>query len=205
MEIHNALASIFREKNLSYARQILDKLQYEYELGNKLELPFGIRVKPISEEHFLDARRLYKLFSLINDFKLRVESNVINVYSNNIAWLDKVSTEISPSNAISMYRPKQNFKEQLDKNTILVKKSNGYQLKVTLGGKRGSADLAHWAAANPSLVKLGPKLKEELLESGYVNGMYFYVRDERILHLCSLITDNIRRVDKLVVNTSLDK
>ena len=56
-----------------------------------------------------------------------------------------------------------------------------------------------WASNNPNLIKIGPKLQQELFVNGYVSGMYFYARDDRTLQLCNLMLSNIRRIDKLVV------
>ena len=45
-----------------------------------------------------------------------------------------------------------------------------------------------------------------LEDQEYVNGLYFYVRDEKVLNLITLlIGDNIRRVQKLVWIEELDK
>jgi hypothetical protein len=40
---------------------------------------------------------------------------------------------------------------------------------------------------------------------GWVNGMYFYARDERIIQLCHLMLDNIRRIDKVIYKQDIDK
>ena len=48
-------------------------------------------------------------------------------------------------------------------------------------------------------------LKDELLRQGFVNGMYFYARDEKTIALCHLVTSNIRRIDKLLVKSDIDK
>ena len=46
---------------------------------------------------------------------------------------------------------------------------------------------------------------KSLETNGYVSDLYFYARDEKTLQLCSLMLSNIRRVDKLVVKSNLDK
>jgi len=198
LSIYNQLAVTFREKNLPVARQALDKLQHEYENGNSLVLVLGIRKKPISEDHFLDAKKLYKIFGRFKNYKLRVENSCLSVYTNSLNYLDEIINTVNPNNLRSFYQPDPNFKD-LDSNTIIVPKSNGYQYKVTLGTDKGDVAFGNWASNNPNLIKLGPVLKEELRNSGYVNGMYFYARDERTLQLCNLMLSNIRRIDKLVV------
>ena len=47
--------------------------------------------------------------------------------------------------------------------------------------------------------KAGPKFIDLVANNGYVNGMYFYVRDEKVLQLVQLIIGgNIRRIDKFI-------
>ena len=46
---------------------------------------------------------------------------------------------------------------------------------------------------------------ENLQGHGYVSDLYFYARDEKTVQLCGLMLSNIRRVDKLVLKSSLDK
>lgn len=205
LTIRNQLSPIFREKNLSYARQVLDKLQHEYEKGEKLQLAVGIRERPITEEHFLDAKKLYKYFNKFDDFKLRVEGPSLSIYANDKDWLNTISSSIYRSNLVSLHEPDPNFIDKLDSNVILVSEDIGFEYRVTVGQNKGTPEFAKWADHNPNLVKIGPVLREEMLSSGYVNGMYFYARDERILQLCNLMLSNIRRIDKLVVKQSLDK
>ena len=42
-------------------------------------------------------------------------------------------------------------------------------------------------------------------KSVFVSDLYFYARDEKTLQLCSLMLSNVRRVDKLVVKSDIDK
>lgn len=205
LSLRNRLSPIFREKNLSFARQVLDKLQHDYEKGESLCLYQGSRQKPITDENFFDAKRLYITFSKCEDYKVRVESTTLSIYSNDLTWIEKVSSEVEQSSLISIHAPDPKFVSSLDANSILVESDIGYQYKVTLGHRSGSPEFALWAEKNPKLIKIGTKAKEEMLESGYVNGMYFYARDERTLQLCNLMLSNIRRIDKLVVKQDIDK
>ena len=50
-----------------------------------------------------------------------------------------------------------------------------------------------------SSLRLSFKFLQEVKNNGYVNGMYFYVRDEKVLQLVQLIIGgNIKRVDKFI-------
>jgi hypothetical protein len=201
------MATQFRDRNWSIVRQLLDSLQLNYVNGEKLELLIGTRSTPLNEEHFLDATALYKYFNKSKNvnYKLRVETNIINIYSNDIAWIDDITKLVSSSNVISFYSPTKDSFPLLDKNTIIVKEFNGYNYRVTLGNRADSDSFAKWAKNNLSQVKLGPKLTQQLLINGWVDGYYFYARDERTVQLCTLMLNNIRRVDKLVVQPNIDK
>lgn len=205
LSLKNTLSPIFREKNLSHARQVLDKLQQMYEKGELLYLAQGTRRKPITEESFFDAKRLYIAFSKCLEYKVRVESTTLSIYSNDVSWIEKLATDVESSSLISIHKPDPKFINSLNPNTILVEENIGYEYKVTLGYRSGSPEFAAWAEKNPKLIKIGSKAKEEMLRSGYVNGMYFYARDERTLQLCNLMLSNIRRIDKLIVKQDIDK
>ena len=198
IQLRNSLASYFREKNLPNARRVLDNMQQLFEDNQPLQISRGLRVSPLSKEHFSEATKLYTHFSKAQNYKLRVEQQYMNVYSNDISWLNTIIYDIGDSvNLISLHEPNPNY--TLTPDTILVDKSNGYQYKVTLGNDRGDETFGLWASNNPNLIKIGPKLQQELFDNGYVSGMYFYARDDRTLQLCNLMLTNIRRIDKLVV------
>ena len=198
LTVTNQLSDAFREKNLPHARQVLDNLQQLIEDKHPLVLARGLRVRSISKDHFIEASKLFTHFSKAQDYKLRVEQQILNIYSNDIRWLNTIIYDTSNSpNLISLHEPSPGY--TLTPNTILVDKSNGYEYKVTLGNNSGDNSFGQWATNNPKLIKLGPKLEFELLQGGYVCGMYFYARDERTLQLCNLMLTNIRRIDKLVV------
>jgi len=206
LKLCNSLATCFREKNLSFVRQVLDQLQYQYENGGPLQWQFGIRSRPISESYFKDAKRLLSIFSNMDDYKLRVEQNYMSVYANDRDWLDTVIDCIHTDySLISIHEPNTDWEYLLDSNTIVVDRDNGFQYRVTLGNKPGTPEFVRWAENNPKLVKLGPVLKEECLNSGWVSGCYFYARDDKTLQLLNLIINNIRRIDKLVVKPNIDK
>ena len=59
LHINNGIGNIFRDKNLSYAREVLDTLQQQYESGKPLMLSSFSREIPVKELSFLDARKLY--------------------------------------------------------------------------------------------------------------------------------------------------
>jgi hypothetical protein len=204
--LSNSVGSIFRSKNLSYARKVLDNLQSQYESGDQLKIERFRRYDIIKESHFLDARKLYKFLSKYNDYTLRIERSVTSIYSNNREWLHTVKSALHKENLLEFWEPNIEDIKTLAQNIIIVENNNGYEYKVTLGsGTAPTSGFSNFAKTNPNLIRVGPVLMEELEHNGYVNNMYFYARDDRTLQLCNLMLDNIRRVDKLVTKPNLDK
>ena len=206
LTINNRIGNIFRYKNLSYARSVLDGMQRAYEAGDPIKLERFRRCDLVTESHFLDARRLYKFLSKTNEYTLRIEGNTTGIYSNNREWLHTIKSSLHKENLLEFWEPDPIGIELLEVNTIIVDTPILFQYKVMLGsGTMSLTGFANFAAANPKQIKIGPVLKQELEKNGYVSGMYFYARDEKVLQLCSLMLDNIRRVDKIVAKQSLDK
>lgn len=149
-------------------------------------------------QEFFECKTLFGLFQTKTDFKLRVEKPYISVYSNDINWLLNVTYKIA--NVTELWSPDPSIEHKLEKNIIIVEHPSDYPIKVTLGnGGVIDPGFINWANNNTNLIKIGPTLKEKILESGYVSGLYFYVRDEKILDLVSLmISSAIVRVEKLM-------
>ena len=204
--INNGIGSIFRDKNLSYAREVLDTLQQQYEAGEPLLLSSFSREIPVKELSFLDARKLYKFISRTDDWTLRIEGSTTCIYTNNREWLHTLKSAINKNNLLEIWEPNPEHLPHLNANTIIVDKSNGYNYKVTLGPKQSDTQgFANWAKSNSKQVRVGPTLMHNLDHNGYCADLYFYARDDKTVQLCSLMLSNIRRVDKLVVKSNLDK
>ena len=187
------------------ARQVLDILQRLYENGEPLEIGKGLRLYQVRTKDYHDAKKLYAIFSNFEDYSIRVQSFSLSIYSKDRPWILNIANSIHSDNVISFWEPNNNYLSLLEKNTILVSEDTGYQFKVTFGNKKGESSFAKWAVSNPKQIRLGPVCKETLENEGYVSGMYFYARDDKTLQLCSLMTNNIRRIDKLIVKSDIDK
>jgi hypothetical protein len=202
--INNRLAPIFRNKQLSYSKSILNNLEAQQKAGQPMIVTKTLRQDVIQEDHFLDAKTVYKYLSKSSDYMLRVERSTLCIYSNDRVWLMDIKADICAYNLEEFWEPNTETINVLDANTIIVDHEIPYEFRVTLRSK-GSNSFAKWADKNPKQVKLGPVLKEEMLKNGYVEGMYFYARDDRTLQLCNLMLDNIRRVDRIVSKRNIDK
>lgn len=205
LAIRNELAPIFRCKNLSNARQELDNLQLNYEAGLPLERVSWNRIHYATEHAFIDAKLLYTNFKTADDYLLRIQGTRMNIYSNDHSWLKYIASILARDSVCEFWEPSIDNIDVLDSNTIIVPKSNGYEYKITLNSVLGNDGFATFATANPHLIKAGPVLMEEMTASGYCNNLYFYARDMKVVQLCSLLLNNIRRIDKLVVKSYIDK
>jgi len=195
--VYNPLAHIFREKKFRFAREELSRLELLYELDRPL-ITGTYRKKEYDVKSFFECKWLYKELTLRNDYKIRVEYPSIQLYSNDKAWLTYIAKNVD--NPTEFYEPPV----VLAKNTILVEKPTDYQFRVTLNSKPDPS-LASWIVANPKLAKAGPVFLDEVANRGYSNGLYFYVRDDKVLNIVGLMLGSNGRVDKIVCKQDLDK
>jgi hypothetical protein len=203
--IHNKIARIFRNKNLSYAKQALVPLKEAHDSGLPLNFVKSKRQDFIKEDQYLDAEKLLNHFSTANNYKIRIESATLTVYSNDKLWLETVANSLTPRNVYEFWEPSSTSITHLIKNTVILEEKINYQFRVTLGSRRGNLGFAQFAKKNPHLVRLGPKLLKEMENEGWVSGMYFYARDEKVIELCHIMLDNMRRVDKVIYKQDIDK
>ena len=195
--IYNSLAHIFREKKFRYAREELSRLEIMAEMKEPLILG-TYRRKEYDLATFIECKWLYKELIKRNDYKIRVEYPAVHFYSQDKDWLMHIGSQVK--NPIDFHEPPV----VLAKNTILVEKPSDYEYRITLNSKPDPS-LAKWIEANPKLAKAGPVFLEEVANSGYSKGLYFYVRDDKVLNIVGLMLGSLGRVDKIVCKQDLDK
>lgn len=198
--ISNSLAHIFRSKNLAFAKSELDNLQYLYDTGQPLLRKNRYREKTIDPEIFFEARKLYIEFSKHPDFKLRIENPKMQIYSHDYDWLIYMSSNFD--NTLEFWEP--NNLSILEPKVILVHGPVDFEYKITMDLGVDSA-LAKWIRENPSKAKAGEVCLQTIETNGFTKGLYFYVRDQKILHLLNLFIGKIQRIDKLVSIAKSDK
>lgn len=203
--IINALSHIFRDKNLSRAKEDLNLLQQQYDEGERLAWrragPFAVS-RPMDTVTFFEAKNLYIEFSKQTDYKLRISNPHMQIYSHDYEWLVMLSTKIKTSK--ELWAPDSTTLTPLEKNVILIKHPSDYKFKITLGHKCDTA-LANWIRRNPDKARAGRRCLETIERGNYTRGLYFHVRDEKILQLLNLFVSNVVRIDKLVYNEKKDK
>jgi len=207
LSVNSELTPIFRNKNFKYACTVLDKLQADFEAGRPLIRSFGRYEAPILLEHFLDARTIYnELTRYKNSYLLRCENRHLNLYTNDISFLHKLSNKCK--HAKSLYQPAKKHLEFIknNTNTIIVKNSK-YGYKITFGSNLVPDTLGSWLEANRDKVKFSNMLLEDLKKNQkYMNGRYIYITNDKVLILFKILAGEcIQRIDKLVCASDIDK
>lgn len=203
--IRNQLAHLFREKNYTWAKYKLDELNEQFEQGSEhLYFVRGQRWEQVETEDFLVARKLFHEFTNFENMKLRVQNPRMQIYSNDIKWLKQLSKKVQ-SACTEFWEPSKNNAPLLEANTILSHTIKDYEYRITLGAKT-CPNFVNWIDSNPDKVKIGKTTYEVIRDNQYGKGLYFYVRDEKVLSLINLIIGgNIQRVDKIVYSAKTDK
>jgi len=194
--INNGLADIFRNKNLTHARMVLDKLDSAEQDGEPLVVQRMRREIPVTTAHFNDAKKLIRFLYNFDDYTLRIELSHMSIYSNSKEWLTSIKNTLTPECFREFWEPNSAY--TLKPNVIITDSYPDFDYKVTLGRAKGTPEFAKFVHNNPNLIKAGPTLIRKCEESSYVDGYYFFVRDEKSLALINLFLSNIRRIDKIV-------
>ena len=206
VSITNTLATIFREKKLSEARKTLDEYQTQLENTGQIVENRGRLGRVISIPTLTHAQALYSEFSLQkqNSYKLRIEQPYIVVYSNDLYWIEHLEKNVDF--VTEVWKPKDSTSiNLLEPNIIINEGPITFEYKVTVGNDVDPS-FARWAKNNYDKVKVGKKFLNLVETSSYVNGMYFYARDAKILQFINIIIGGaIRRVDKIINKTHIDK
>lgn len=199
----NVLGTIFRGKNFTYAGEVLDTLQQDYEEGLPLKRKTYAKEWKIPPAHFTDCQIIFNTCPKWDDFLFRIEGPNFSIYSNTREDLDLLVTKLKT--VIEFHEPDPIIINYLTSNIQIVDEIPEYQYKVYLGDK-ATPGFAKWAVGNQDKIKLGHTLKREIENSGYLRGFYFWVKDEKVLLLVKMIIGgNIQRIDKLVSKLDLDK
>lgn len=211
LALYNELSYIFRTElqkdgKLGYAKVILDKLNLQYRNNEPLTRQKFNAVKEVQESHYLDAKDIYTVLRKHNNYKLRCETASLAIYSDDRDLLYKIANKIRIGN-LEIWEPTYESVELLtQKEKIkIVDYQPLLQYQVYLNYKKIDPSFANWLINNQDKSRVGPRALN-YIESGRAGDFYFYVRDEKVLSLISiLIGHNIRSVDKLIYKGDIDK
>lgn len=204
LTLSTPLSVIFRGKNLTHAREVLDKLQTKYE--NNQGLVFGeFRKKTVSVDDLKSAQLLLSQFikQPPNDFLLRIEGTKLSIYTNNEHWLkfllkqNFIVTELAQPSSFGL--------SNLKPNQIIMDKEFGYEFKVSLKDFV-DANFYKWVINNPQKVKIGNRALESIEKGNYTRGFYLFVKDAKVLNLVRIIIGkDIARIDNIITTHNIDK
>ena len=212
LELSNNLNTIFRaerqkSKQLDYARDRLDELASNYRNGEPLIQTFFRTSREVPMEHYLDAKDLYLILKNQENFTLRIENgSSMCIYTNDNKLLDNIveKLRITP---IGHWKPSRGTKEIVQvQDTIIVDSPPEFPFKVILKNEKIPPDFANWLRANRDKSRIGDKALHSIDNNIYMTGFYFYIRDEKVLSIVSMLVGHaIRRIEKLVYVTNVDK
>ena len=209
----NELNAIFRsdlqkKEKLSYTRQQLDRLAEDYRNNIPLRKIAWRTEIVVDTTDYLDAMILYTVLKNSNEYKLRIDpGSTITLFSNNKDFLINLSNSLS-TQTVKFWEPNPNHIEILKSKTKIqiVDKPLELPIKVWFNSTRINQDFGNWIRANKDKCKIGTIALDSLENYGYMNGLYIYIRDEKVLSLVTLLAgSSIRSVEKLVYRGDIDK
>ena len=209
----NELNSIFRselqkKEKLSYARQQLDVLTEQYRQNQPLLKKQFRSDVVIDVNEYLDAMTVYSSLRKFDEYKLRIDPYCsIAVFSNNKKFLLDIAHKLRTSTT-EFWEPNPKHIDILKSKTKIqiVDHPTDLPIKVWFNSTRINTDFANWLRANNDKCKIGTIALQSLEDYGYLNGLYIYLRDEKVLNLVTLLAGaSIRSVEKLVYCGDIDK
>jgi len=205
--IHIFRTDLQRGVPLSFARSQLDDLTQKYRANEPLTKQTFRATVEIPVESYLDAKDIYSILKKNSGYKLRVEtSRSLGIYSNDRDMLMRISKKMRES-LREFWEPAPGNELILlnKKDIVLVKSPSAYEYKVHLRYTKVDVAFKNWIDANLDKIKIGAATYGDI-STGFANGCYFYVRDERVLSLVELLIGHaIRKVDKIVYKGDIDK
>lgn len=209
----NELSNIFRsdlqkKEKLSYARIELDFLtELKRNSFPMMKKTWRTEVL-INEIDYADAIELYSKLKTVDNYKIRIDPcHTITLFSNNKTFLLDLANKLHTP-WLNFWEPNVEYVELLKTKTKIqiVDEPPKLPLKVWFNSNRINTDFANWLRANNDKCKIGTIALEGLEKYGYLNGLYIYLRDEKILNLVTLLAgSSIRSVEKLVYRGDIDK
>jgi len=211
--LRNELNVIFRtelqkKEKLSYARNQLDQLTELYRNNQPLFKKQWRTEVSIDISDYLDAMELYTTLKYSNEYKLRIDPGcTVTLFSNSKTFLLTLASKLR-TRQIEFWEPNADYIDALRSNAkiIIVDTRPELPLKVWFNSNRIGQDFANWIRGNKDKCKMGHIALESLESYGYLNGLYMYIRDDKVLHLITILAGNsIRCVEKLVYKEDIDK
>jgi len=140
-----------------------------------------------------------KLLREADDYRSRAEGSAVSIFTNDQKLLENIAS-IAGDRVEEIWGPNPDTQHLLkDANTILVKDPTSHPIRVMFNDKNLTTDFAKWIDANPDKIRIGDSAYTAVKRGWMVGGLYFYLRDDKVLSLVNLmIHGNIRRIDRMV-------
>ena len=203
--IRNELSHIFRtefqkKEKLSFAKQELDRLAEDYRNNLPLYKKAWRTDIFVSDSDYLDASTVYDVLNNSDEYK-------ITLFSNNRQFLMDLGNNLN-TDIINFWEPDVNYVELLKSKTKIqiVDVPAALPVKVWFNSTRVNKDFGNWIRSNRDKCKIGKIALDSLDNFGYLNGLYIYLRDDKVLSLVTIMAGaSIRCVEKLVYSGDIDK
>ena len=211
--IKNELASSFRgefnrakgDQKFPLAASVFDQLEILDVAGKAMT--YGFWAKTITKLDLNYAKDLYSILTTHDDYKIRIDRGVYMwLYTNTRSLLDDV-INLGNYAVKDLWDVAEEDKVFLlaNQNCVLVDSPPDYDYKIYLKSQGDPAKIVNWCADNLDKIRIGEQCLKNL-RAGWVNGNYFFVRDEQVLMLVRImIGDSITRVEKQIYLDDLDK
>jgi hypothetical protein len=190
ISITNALAAEFRSKSLVRAESQIRAIasQIENSPDGRIKLKSWY-VKHVTVADIIYVTKLIDILRNETDFCLRVESDVLGIYSNDDSLIERI---YQLGNVRDMSKPADDKIRAflLATPNAIISKKYTHKYRVTVNPLRDASDSFHsWAEKLPSI---------KLLKRTYRSEGYFYAANDKTLGMCKIFLGNkIRRVDEM--------
>ena len=211
--LRNELNVIFRtdlqkKEKLSYARNQLDQLTESYRNNQPLYKKAWRTEVLIDVNDYLDSMELYATLKYSDEYKIRIDPCcTVTLFSNNKAFLLNLANKLK-TDKIEFWEPNIDYISILESNAkiMLVNTRPDLPFKVWFNSNRINQEFGNWIRANKDKCRIGNIALDSLDNFGYLNGLYMYIRDDKVLALITILAGNsIRCVEKLVYTEDIDK
>ena len=188
--IWNSLAGIFRSKNYTHVKLKLDEIQRNVEAGLPLHNPVRIYPQPVTFDDFQDACVLYEHIKRdTHDYLIRVQGFTLAIFANDEEWLEPLLKSI---NVVEYHKPRDDEHRSFllaNSNLILHNKPVPFEYQVYLPDTVNTS-FVNFIDANRDKIKIGYTCYHLIDTGSYLNGLYFWVRDSKVLYLAQIACGN---------------
>lgn len=193
--VNTILAGSFRDNQLDHVESILEFYKGKFKDPKVQSVPHYVwSGRKVTRIDFDTCNAVYNILKNEKDYQLRIETNCINIYSNNESFIDKITASVKGQVYYISKPVSEKVRDYLlnSKFKIIANSKPEFKYKVTINPLRDDVDsFMDWGNSMTGKVRLlsAPKYSEG----------YFYALDSKVVTLCRLfLGSKIRRVDELV-------